>query len=74
MKNEVVFVILILLLLLVALVQGIMLANRDEAIDKLNYTISNLLDDNIKMYNYINEKINKKNIEPFEEFNARSKK
>lgn len=69
MKNEVVFAILILLLLIITLVQGIMLAKQDETIDKLNYTMSNLLDDNIKLYIYINKEVNKKNIEPFEEFN-----
>ena len=46
-----------------------MLTKQDEMINKLNYTISNLVDDNIKMLNYINEKIIKENTEPFEEFN-----
>lgn len=68
MRSEVMFVISTVLLLLVTLAQSIMLAIQDKIVDKLIYTISNLLDDNIKMYNYINKEINKKNIEPFEEF------
>lgn len=69
MRSEVMFMISTVLLLLVTLVQSIMLAIQDKIVDKLIHTISNLMDDNIKMYNYINKEINKKEIEPFEEFN-----
>lgn len=69
MRSEVMFAISTVLLLLVTLAQSIMLAIQDKIVDKLIYTISNLMDDNIKMYNYINKEINKKNTEPFEEFN-----
>ena len=63
---------LIIFLIIILVIQAIMIAVRDNNIESLSKIISNLIDDNVNLYAYYLEH-RRKEKEPFEEFNQRSK-